>query len=418
MTDEKKRKILNIYNAHLEKKREFDESMKVLEKETEHWIKESDRILNIIEENEKIISDLKDEFNRNSSLSLKDMSFLFGATALQCCRWLFQPKINSKFEKISKNERHQASQDGYKEFVDGRKIAEDYEESNIKSRKYPDKVNMFLLPVPYDAMIGTQKIVIPGVSELGSNIYGINHHSVTMGHDPILGYFFGTINILSRTVTFKTPCWQTNLVHLHQGSRKDQYVGREIGFIDAINRAIDSAREDITRVPAAVIRQSLHMQSDKYTKGGLPIPLLSPQKSQELLEKGWNSYELERFGKFIAKNTATVGMQAFSSMLINLIIETLHIMTYDEKVDGSFEVFQVRTRKIIMYSNVMASSSNVIYSAISRCVDNFDFGGFLVTIHRIATDQKFIEQIRDEFIYGSFKKMATLREFNLEGEDE
>ncbi len=62
---------------------------------------------------------------------------------------------------------------------------------------------MFLYPVPYDAMEGTRRIVIPGVSTDEKNLYGGNHHSATMGHDPILGYLFGTMNIMTRTITAK-----------------------------------------------------------------------------------------------------------------------------------------------------------------------------------------------------------------------
>ena len=90
------------------------------------------------------------------------MSFLFFAVALQCTRILLQPKVKMQFEKIASADRHDAGKDGNEEFRLGKKRAKTYADS-IKSEKYPDKETMFLLPVPYDAMEGTENIVISGV---------------------------------------------------------------------------------------------------------------------------------------------------------------------------------------------------------------------------------------------------------------
>lgn len=413
MDEEKKRQFMEKRCRYQLNMQHLNNDIKIANQQAEHWQAESVRIADTLTNSEQIIAELADEFRYGSVLTGHDMTFLFFATALQCCRWLFQPKVTMHFEQISKNERHNSGVDGRQEFMMGKKEAEKNVESNIKSSKYPDKVNMFLLAVPYDVMQGTDKIEIPGVSGIGKNISGVNHHAATMGHDPILGYIFGTINIMSRTVTFKTPVLNTNLVHLHQGSNKNQYVGREVGFPEALKRAMESASEDITRIPAAILRQTMHMQSDKYTKSGLPIPFLSPAKAQELLNQGWNSYELERFAKFLLRNTAVVGVQAALSMLINVAIETLHRITYDVRRDGDQKLFEVRTRKILIYSNVLASSSNIIYTAIKKDINSLDIGGFLITLYRIATDTKVIRQIREEYVYGGYEKMLELREFNI-----
>ena len=47
--------------------------------------------------------------------------------------------------------------------------------------------------VPYDTIKGT--------AALGLGIGGTNHRCKTLGHDPILGWVFGTANILTNTMT-------------------------------------------------------------------------------------------------------------------------------------------------------------------------------------------------------------------------
>lgn len=420
---EARRKYSKIQKDDLESKKKYEEAQKkyhgedqklqkeigFLEREIDHYLSEIDRVMYVSNNSEKILTDLRKEFKESATLDKKDMSFLFFAIGLQCCRWLLQPKLNLNFEKISRDDRHDSAKDGNREFQRSKEFVEENKSEVIKSRKYPDKLRIFEIAVPYDAMIGTEKIEIPGVTELGKNISGVNHHAATMGHDPILGYIFGTMNILTRTITFKMPTLDTYQVHLHRGSNKNQYVGSPIGFPETMRRTCETLNEDITRLPAAIARQALHMQSDKYTKQGLPIPFISAEKAQILLKQGWNSNEMERFSKLIAKNTATIGIQVLLSILINVVIEILYTLTYD----GNDEICEAKCKKILMYSNVIASSSNIIYTAISRDINRLDIGGILVTIHRIVTDSKFIKQIEDEFVYGGFKKQLEIREFTI-----
>lgn len=408
---EKRERLLKFKEAYHQKDKKMQADLNESERKMNHYYREVMRISNTIDDAYRIIDELDVQFARKTSLNETDIEFLFFAIAVQCIGWYFSPKIQTNFSQVSKEERHSAQKDGDIEFREGKRYVEDNNSDLIYSKKYPDKYKMFLIAVPYDVMEGTSVVEIQGISDIGKNISGRNHHVATLGHDPILGYLFGTINILSRTVTFKTPTLQTHLVRLRHGSSKGQYLGPEIGFTEALRRALESTSEDFTRLPAAILRQKLHMQSDKYTKQGLPIPLIDAERAQYLLNKGWNSNEIERFIKFSGQNIATVGIQAVIRAFLNVVIETLHTYLYDEKKDNNFQLHQVKTKKILMYSNTIASSSNIIYSAICRDASKLDIGGIIVTIYRILNDRKFIREIKEEFVYGQYEDMLKMREY-------
>ena len=66
------------------------------------------------------------------------------------------------------------------------------------------------------------------------------------------------------------------------------------------------------------------------------------------------------------------------------------------------KVYEVKTRKILRYSNVIASSSNVLYTAISGDLTRIDAGGMLVTLWQLIRDWKFKRDVKAEFISESF----------------
>ena len=92
---------------------------------------------------------------------------------------------------------------------------------------------------------------------------------------------------------------------------------------------------------------------------------------------------------------------------------------YNEIEYYSQDVYNVKTRKIILYSNVIASSSNVIwtlgnvYASDKTKIKDLDIGGLIVTINHLITDTEFIRQVKEEFVFGEFKKMIQGKNLNL-----
>ena len=85
------------------------------------------------------------------------------------------------------------------------------------------------------------------------------------------------------------------------------------------------------------------------------------------------------------------------SIAINTLISMVHRLFYDEAVDDP-KLYEVRTRKIILYSNTIASVSNVIAASITKNPKILDVGGLIVTITRLFTDIRFITRVKQEFV--------------------
>ena len=95
-------------------------------------------------------------------------------------------------------------------------------------------------------------------------------------------------------------------------------------------------------------------------------------------------------------------------MLIDMIISMLHRLFYDKNTDGNLEVYKVRTKKILDYSGVIASTSNVIKSSImyiTRKGQDLDVGGIIYTIYKLIKDKEYIREVKREFIICNFEKL-------------
>jgi hypothetical protein len=148
------------------------------------------------------------------------------------------------------------------------------------------------------------------------------------------------------------------------------------------------------RLPAAVFAEFVHLESDKSTKLGLPVPLLGAF-SEDLAGKLYHS---QYDALCLLRDIKTAGYQAVVSIIINMLITLIHGCFYNPEIDGDRERYEVRTRKILLYSNSMASAGNIAFSAATQDWGKLDVGGIIVTITRLFSDIKFITKVKKEFI--------------------
>ena len=418
-------------------------------------VTETTRVASVLENIDSIVDNLDKEFTQKTGITNKvDLSFLFVAVMLQTLRWIALPgmkltNIEEQSPQIKKEDRLKSDEENHVgKLYEGMKSGRYYEDEeirkytrlhrrtrndsykeyseNLKGRqatKYRTWIEILKRPVPYDAMFSDGRGNIPSISGLNNfdlgtmkykNITGTNHHVATLGHDPVLGWVFGTMNIMSNTISLVT--------YESYGVRQIQNVDglfiaqpdlkkwlQRIDYsdywllTDIIRYCIASFREDNKRLPAAVVRQSIHFASDKYCVEGLPIPLLSSidaERAQELIEKGWNS---EEFG-FLAKGDIfNIGLKAGLSMIINMVLYAIYLLCFDSG-EESIEIRKVRIRKVLLISNLITSTSNIVYTAISRDVSKVDPGGIGVTLLNLFMTPSFIRKVKEEYIAKGIEK--------------
>lgn len=399
------RKIKNDLDSSCQKyEDELKELLSNVEEISESVAKKQDVIKNV----NIIISDIDKAFAEKTSIAnKKDMAFLWGAVGLQCVRWILIPTLDEESLTPDTVNRKDATKEGKKDKTKTGSQLNKSGENKING-KYVDCKQIMSLPVPYDAMDGTEGIEIIGVTKKNKRLYGGNHHSATCGHDPILGHIIGTHNILTRSITFKDAFATTRKVYIPSG--KLQVVLDEPYNIVRMEMDVcGTLMEDIKRLPVAHIKQILHFQSDKDTHDGLPIPILPAGLQQKLLKRKWNSKELENVIKKGAKGVAN---NMLVSALINTSVGILHGFCFNESKDEDYKLYSVRTKKIVATSNVISSSLNVAAviggsvtgfmldrpDLMKKTISHTDIGGYIETIRQVVGSKKLQENIKREFI--------------------
>lgn len=89
-------------------------------------------------------------------------------------------------------------------------------------------------------------------------------------------------------------------------------------------------------------------------------------------------------------------MSIVLSKIFDLIISLVHGLYRQEDEDQ--DLFECRTRKILLISNSIASTSTVIHAGITTNPKNLDIGSLLNTITHLFTDIRFILRVKQEFI--------------------
>ena len=160
-----------------------------------------------------------------------------------------------------------------------------------------------------------------------------------------------------------------------------------------------------------MIKQIIHIGTDLYTPCGIQIPSANLILSNTQVEK--------LTGYISTGDLLKVGASTELAELINLLISTLHTLMYDSSMSISRDLYSIKTRKIIMYSNIIATGSNILwvggnmFAGNEGAIKQLDIGGLIVTIKRLMSDTEYIRQIKEEFVFGGFNKMIQGDKLNL-----
>ena len=361
------------------------------------------------------IKSIKREFQKKTKLNKRDLSFLIIATALQTLRWIIINQIMGDIQidvgkpiDISTRESEDSG-DKKKKLASNAFNEKQEDRENIQSKKdYPtwkdivfgqykrdDGRGKSKFSCPYDAQANAPK----GFDDGGKGA----HRANTLGHDPILGWIFGTANIMTCTISLSKKFFFRTYRVLYPGARFGMLTSWPIMF----KEVYESTMEDRFRLPAAIFAQGAHLMSDKKTYRGLPVPLLevfTDDYAGKLYNEYYDSLCLVRDAKNIGSALKTVGTQAVVSIVINMLVILIHGLFYNQEKDESRDMYEVRTRKIILYSNSLASAGNIAYAAATQDWGKLDVGGILVTVTRLFSDIRFITRMKHEFIQRELDK--------------
>lgn len=338
------------------------------------------RVYNELEEIDK-------EFSKRTSIINKtDLSFLAVATALQVTKVLL-------FPYFAKKGKYGESFDESERLIHNDKsIEKAHREANDSFRdKYSEThgkgywINILYQTPPYD--------ITKGSKDLGINMQGKYHRMYTLGHDPILGWLFGTANILTDVITMNN--FQSYRVERKPNMR---ITGEKIRIDKLFEESYQVIKADYLNLLAAIFAQAQHLKSDEYTKVGLPVPLLASFNEKFASDLYKKQYDALCF----SRDTKIVTTSYIVSMFIDMIISSVHSLFRSESEEK--ELYSVRTRKILLISNTIASTSSILNAYITKNPKKLDIGSLLLTITHLFADVRFMAKIKDEFIHNEISQ--------------
>ncbi len=369
--------ILSDYAKVLETNCQTDQDIEQINKKVEARIAVCDNTDNILDDATK-------EFNGLTSIiNKKDIPFFVFSLLLQgAVKYTIKAMREMSDKELAKktplhNREHSSRQN---------------------NRYYSSIEEIISNPVPFDAISKSHETTWyaeNGVDAPGFS--GLNHRTKALGHDPLLGLIFGTANILTSTITRNDlRSWhvetlghlrQTKLVNL---DTIDEEANTLMIFSSIVQRLQSEGKDGWEALGCAFLKEIVHLQSDLPSKQSLPIPVVSV--FSEKLARQLSMYGL---------NTGTLVQGSLSLMVINWAIAFLHGLCKSK--DDDEKLYEVRTQKIITYSNTLATVSDIgismfmAYNGDKNAMRKFDLGGYMVTLYQISHSFNVISHIEREF---------------------
>ncbi|EJF33884.1 hypothetical protein JC2156_06980 [Weissella koreensis KCTC 3621] len=233
-------------------------------------IDETTRVAEFLNDTPDILEDIDREFMKRTGITNKtDLMVLFLATGLQVVRQeIFAAKINkyTKSSRLSDKEAAENSHGGVKDKINRDLRRKGYYHTTV--------AEIDSNPVPFDTQNNSKMF--------GENLGGgKGHRFSTLGHDPILGWIFGTANIATRTVTTTTlMSYHVQYGIIPGGKNNNDFFAHhadtlkvlQIGLLDSIK-----SPENFEILIHSLIQEGRHLNSDVRSKQGLGIPFVALQ---------------------------------------------------------------------------------------------------------------------------------------------
>ena len=335
----------------------------------------------------KELDEIDKAFSAKASIvNRTDLKFLAVATALQVVKVFVFPYIAEKFgygESFDPDTRKVHNDKSIQS--EHRRNKDEFRDKYIERHGKGYWIKILFQTPPYD--------ITKGSADLKINMEGRYHRLHTLGHDPILGWLFGTADILTDVITLN------NFTSYRVQRKPHMYITPEkVGMAALLGESCQMIKKDYLNLPAAVFAEAQHLKSDVNTKTGLPVPLLSSfhEKFAGSLYK--NQYDALCF----ARDTKIVSGSYEISLMIDMVIGLAHSLFRKKEEDR--KLYEVRTRKILLISHAIASTSNIIRAGIAGNPQKLDIGSLLAAATHLFTDFRFMAKVKEEFVHAGIDK--------------
>lgn len=347
------------------------------------------------------------EFREKTKLQDEDTAFVIGATMLQVVRVLAINALTQIEDAGQCNTKEQVLHDVQND------LFQKFNDSGAPGSTplYASKHHILTARgVPYDAT--------RYAGESLKLFQGANHRFATLGHDPVLGLLFGTANIMTNSITCVKSTGTLGIglripmtfSVAYDFTGKNPQIAEPVSTIRMLINSGKRVVEEPSAAAAALIKQIVHIGTDLYTPCGIQLPF-----ANLALDKA----HVEKLTEYVSTgDVLKVGAQAGMAVLINWLIAALHgcsLIFKDDASDYAFDLHQTRTKKIILISNTLATSSSVIQAAITKNPKCLDLGGAAVLVYRLFTDLSFIARLKEEYVNSKQDEIYDTRERELLG---
>lgn len=349
---------------------------KVIRNDMQENLERIRRLKKFAEDTPAYLQALNEEFENKTSLTGKEVAIMFVTVGLQVLRQHFLTKFNERVDDKT---------GGKDDPFHGGKYVE-------RRHKYynPSFEEILNNPVPFDANVGADGRLSGGGS--------LGHRAMTLGHDPLLGLIFGTANIATSTLTTR----DFKSYHIASGGFHNRDIFAEdastVLVLQKTGEKFFEGTEGLKKVGLSFAKEICHLNSDVNTHHSLPLPVISAVDAKF-------ASELANYGLDFA-NVLTVAKQVFMARMINSLIAMYHFSFYDGTV--SKDLYKVKTKKIICYSNVIASGINIVEVGLTKNFKLLDIGGIANTIFELVTSIKFIKKVKRDFIFGAYDNALAI----------
>ena len=379
ITEEKK---LEIRERLQKMVNEFDSQKTEIDQELQDYSEKIDNLPVYIES-------VDEEFEKLTGITQKDISFLVFASTLQVARQLITSHLKTRLtdkESAQKTPFHSE------------------EHSDRRTRQYyATKTEIANNPVPFDAVRKSETVKNNGNPKLN----GFNHRYTAIGHDPLLGLVFGTANIMTKTISVAKGGFMFETYHVGSGvasNGRGEYnidmltnqASTTLMFEHICTRIKSEGKDGWEALAMSLGKEIVHLMSDIRTSKSLPLPIVSAVSPD--LSRVLNLCGID------ALSATTFTIDLLVSKMIDTAIAYMHAWCYNPESDGPIKTYEVRTKNIIYYSNLISLASTTVqtlfraYMGDVSAISKFDFGGAVSSLNVVWNTPFIISNIKSEYI--------------------